>query len=330
MSAEPDLDVPALAAAICSGDRRALAKGITLVESTRDDHRAHAEALLAAVPAAATPAMRIGISGSPGVGKSTLIEALGQTVIGRGDQLAVLAVDPSSSVSGGSILGDKTRMVDLSRNDAAFIRPSPAGRTLGGVARRTREAIHLCEAAGFAKVIVETVGVGQSETAVAGMTDLFVLVVAPAGGDELQGIKRGIMELADLVVVNKADGELVARARQAVAEYRSAIALMIPRHVGLPADARALSALTGDGIDELWEDLLARWGALEGSGELARQRADQARAWLWDEVDMGLRAHALRAAGPAEHDLERDVEAGRVLPHIAAARILAGLIGDDR
>lgn len=330
MIPEPDLDVPALAAAIRAGDRRALAKAITLVESTRDDHRARAEELLAAVPVADPPAMRIGISGSPGVGKSTLIEALGQTVIADGNQLAVLAVDPSSSISGGSILGDKIRMVDLSRNDAAFIRPSPAGRTLGGVARRTREAIHLCEAAGFAKVFVETVGVGQSETAVAGMTDLFILVVAPAGGDELQGIKRGIMELADLVVVNKADGELLARAQQAVAEYRSAIALLIPRHAGSPADARAVSALTGDGIAELWDGLRARWTALDLSGELARQRADQARAWLWDEVDMGLRAHALRAAGAAEHDLERDVEAGRLLPHIAAARIVARLVAGDR
>ena len=330
MTAEPALDVPALAAAIRAGDRRALAKGITLVESTRDDHRAHAEALLALVPATDTPAMRVGISGAPGVGKSTLIEALGQIVIAGGNQLAVLAVDPSSSVSGGSILGDKTRMVTLSRDDAAFIRPSPAGRTLGGVARRTREAIHLCEAAGFTKVLVETVGVGQSETAVAGMTDLFVLVVAPAGGDELQGIKRGIMELADLVVVNKADGELMARARQAVAEYRSAIALMIPRHAGMPADARAVSALTGDGIAELWNDLRARWEALNLGGVLARLRADQARAWLWEEVDMGLRAQALRGAGMAERDLEHEVEAGRVLPHIAAAQILARLVGDDR
>ncbi len=330
MTAAPALDVPALGAAIRAGDRRALAKGITLVESTRDDHRAHAEALLALVPATDPPALRVGISGAPGVGKSTLIEALGQTVVAGGDQLAVLAVDPSSSVSGGSILGDKTRMVVLSRDDAAFIRPSPAGRTLGGVARRTREAIHLCEAAGFTRIIVETVGVGQSETAVAGMTDLFVLVVAPAGGDELQGIKRGIMELADLVVVNKADGELVTRARRAVADYRSAIALMIPRHPGMPADARTVSALTGDGIADLWHDLLARWDALKRDGALAGQRADQARLWLWDEVDMGLRAHALRRAGAGERSLERAVEAGRVLPHIAAAQILDRLLADDR
>lgn len=329
MTGAPDPDVAALAAAIRAGDRRALAKGITLVESTRDAHRSQAEHLLALIPPPAEPSMRIGISGAPGVGKSTLIEALGHVVIHSGEQLAVLAVDPSSARSGGSILGDKTRMIELARNPAAFIRPSPAGRTLGGVARRTREAIHLCEAAGFRRVIVETVGVGQSETSVAGMTDLFVLVVAPAGGDELQGIKRGIMELADLVVVNKADGELVARARQAVAEYRSALALMTPRHPGLPARTSAVSALTGEGIAELWEDLVARWQTLADRGLLAAQRADQARQWLWDEVDAGLRARALEQAGVGMDDLERDVVAGRVLPHIAAARIIGRLLGPE-
>lgn len=329
MTDAPDPDVAALAAAIRAGDRRALAKGITLVESTRETHRAQAAQLLATIPAAPQPAMRVGISGAPGVGKSTLIEALGLVMIAGGDQLAVLAVDPSSARSGGSILGDKTRMIELARNDAAFIRPSPAGRTLGGVARRTREAIHLCEAAGFRRVIVETVGVGQSETSVAGMTDLFVLLVAPAGGDELQGIKRGIMELADLVVVTKADGELVARARQAVAEYRSAIGLMTPRHPGLPAQTRAVSALTGDGVPGLWDDILARWQTLADDGVLAAQRADQARQWLWDEVDQGLRARALQEAGIGVDDLERDVIAGRVLPHMAAAQIIGRLLGPE-
>jgi LAO/AO transport system kinase len=328
MPGGPDPDPDALAEGVLAGDRRALAKAITLVESTREDHRAAAEQLLALIPAVEPPAMRIGISGAPGVGKSTLVEALGQHIIGRGDRVAVLAVDPSSARSGGSILGDKTRMITLARCDDAFIRPSPAGRTLGGVARRTREAIHLCEASGFRRILVETVGVGQSETSVAGMTDLFTLVVAPAGGDELQGIKRGIMELADLVVVNKADGELLPRARQAVAEYRSAIGLLTPRHPGMPAEAHSVSALTGDGVPELWDELVTRWNALGARGDLAAQRADQARQWLWEEVDAGLRARALRAAGLGMAELEADVIAGRVLPHIAAATIVGRLVGE--
>lgn len=329
MNDERAVDVAALAQRIGAQDRRALAQAITLIESTRPDHRTAAERLLDALPVAHEGVMRIGISGAPGVGKSTLIESLGQRIIDDGERVAVLAVDPSSTRSGGSILGDKTRMVELARDERAFIRPSPAGTTLGGVARRTREALHLCEAAGFRRIIVETVGVGQSEIAVSGMTDLFVLLVAPAGGDQLQGIKRGIMELADIVVVNKCDGELVQRARQAVAEYRSAIGLMIPRHAGLPATALGVSAIEGTGMGELWEAVVARWDTLAASGALARQRGAQARAWLWDEVAQGLREHAAHAAGQRGRELEQQVADGRVLPHVAAARLLAELLGPD-
>ncbi len=224
----PDPDL--LADAIASGDRRALAKGITLIESAKPAHAAAAEALVAALLRRARPSIRIGLSGTPGAGKSTFIEAFGLLLTARGHRVAVLAVDPSSRVSGGSILGDKTRMDRLSRDPNAFIRPSPSGGTLGGVARRTREAIVAVEAAGFDVVIVETVGVGQSETAVADMTDLFVLVHAPGGGDELQGVKRGIMELADLVVVNKADGDLAPAAARAASDLQAALHLMRPKH----------------------------------------------------------------------------------------------------
>src|SRR5437667_3185288 len=219
-----------LAAQIVSGDRRALARGITLVESTRPDHRAEAEGLLAELLATTGNAIRVGISGAPGSGKSTLIEALGLHVVDEGHRVAVLAVDPSSTRSGGSILGDKTRMGELTRHRDAFVRPSPTGGTLGGVARRTREAMLVCEAAGFDVVIVETVGVGQSEVRVAAMVDLFLVLVAPGAGDELQGLKRGIMELADLVVVNKADGDPAAAAGVTPADYASALHPVRPRN----------------------------------------------------------------------------------------------------
>src|SRR5438105_7779016 len=221
-----------LAQQLVDGDRRALARAITLVESTRGDHRAEAEALLAEVLPRSGGAVRVGISGAPGAGKSTFIEALGSYLVAHDHRVAVLAVDPSSKRSGGSILGDKTRMEELTRSPAAFVRPSPTGGTLGGVARRTREAMLLCEAAGFDVVLVETVGVGQSEVRVAAMVDLFLVLVAPGAGDELQGLKRGIMELADLVVVNKADGDLAATAARTAADYSAALHLMRPRIIG--------------------------------------------------------------------------------------------------
>ncbi len=242
-----------LASQVIDGDRRALARAITLVESTRADHRAEAEALLAEVLPHVGGAVRVGISGAPGAGKSTFIEALGGHLVEHDHRVAVLAVDPSSTRSGGSILGDKTRMEQLTRSPHAFVRPSPTGGTLGGVARRTREAMLLCEAAGFDVVLVETVGVGQSEVKVAAMVDLFLVLVAPGGGDELQGLKRGIMELADLVVVNKADGDLAATAAHTAADYAAALHLVRPRIATWSPRVLTCSALTGEGIPEVWD-----------------------------------------------------------------------------
>lgn len=245
------MDLDTLSSRIPAGDRRALARAITLVESSRPEHRVQASELLHRLADPARQSLRIGLSGTPGVGKSTFIEALGLMLTGQGQRVAVLAVDPSSARSGGSILGDKTRMERLSRDRQAFIRPSPSQTELGGVARRTREAIALCEAAGFDTILVETVGVGQSETLVARMTDIFTLLIAPAGGDELQGVKRGIMEIADLVLVNKADGDLAAQARRTCADYAGALRLL-RRREGDPADfpkAMCVSATTGLGLD---------------------------------------------------------------------------------
>lgn len=313
-----------LADAIRAGDRRALARGITLVESTRADHRAAAEALLAALLPHTGGAVRLGISGVPGVGKSTFIEAFGLHVIGQGHRVAVLAVDPSSQRTGGSILGDKTRMEALSRDPSAFIRPSPAGSTLGGVARRTREAMLLLEAAGFDLVIVETVGVGQSETAVADMVDLFLLLLPPAGGDELQGIKKGIVELADLIVVNKADGDLVAAARHAVAEYRHALHMLRPASPHWRVPVLSCSAITGAGVPEVWDAVGRYRAALGPTGEIGRRRAEQARAWMWSEIRESLVAAftADPAVRAALAGLEADVAAGRTTPGMAARLLL--------
>ena len=322
------MDPEALAEAVCAGDRRALARAITLVESTRPDHRAAADALLERVTPRAGDAFRLAVSGPPGAGKSTLIETLGLMLVEQGLRLAVLAVDPSSSRTGGSILGDKTRMARLARHEQVFVRPSPAGRTLGGVARNTREAIALCEAHGADVVLVETVGVGQSETAVAAMTDLFLLVASPGGGDELQGIKRGIMELADAVCVNKADGELEQAAHRAVGEYRAALRLMQPRHPGVPPLVAPVSALTGAGLASLWEGLAERRRALADSGALARVRAEQAQAWMWDEVREAMLARVRRGdLGALAADLERRVAEGAVPPRTAAAHLLRALEG---
>ncbi|MGH7002408.1 MAG: methylmalonyl Co-A mutase-associated GTPase MeaB, partial [Alphaproteobacteria bacterium] len=273
--------IAALASGVHGGDRRALARAITLVESTRADHRAEANTLLAALLPHSGKSIRIGITGVPGVGKSTFIETLGLHVIDRGHRIAVLAIDPSSKRGGGSILGDKTRMEMLARNEAAFIRPSPAGTTLGGVARRTREAMLVAEAAGFDVILVETVGVGQSETAVADMVDMFVLLLAPAGGDELQGIKRGIIELADLVLVNKADGDLLAAAKRARADYQAALHLLRPASPAWTPEVLTCSALHEQGIEAVWQAIARQRQALEQAGELAARRARQAYRWLW-------------------------------------------------
>jgi LAO/AO transport system kinase len=279
------MSIDELAKGIVAGERRALARGITLVESSREDHRAQATALLAALPKD-REAMRIGLSGTPGVGKSTFIESLGMMLVGRGLRVAVLAIDPSSSRSGGSILGDKTRMDLLSREKAAFIRPSPSQTHLGGVARRTREAVSLCEAAGFDVVLIETVGVGQSETVVAEMSDLFLLLLAPAGGDELQGVKRGIMEMADIIVVNKADGDLKAAASRTCADYSGALRLLRKRPQdpdGFPK-AMTVSALQEDGLSEAWDEVqtLIDWRRANSFWE--RTRASQARYWFEQSV----------------------------------------------
>ena len=313
-----------LIAGVRDGDRRALARAITLVESTRPDHRAEAITVLEALLPATGDSVRIGISGSPGVGKSTFIEAFGLMVAELGHRVAVLTVDPSSSRTGGSILGDKTRMADLARHPDAFIRPSPGGTQLGGVARRTREAMLVCEAAGFDVVIVETIGVGQSEVAVADMVDLFCLLVAPGGGDELQGIKRGIMELADLVVVNKADGEMAAAAGRTTADYANALHLLRPKWSAWTARAQSCSALEGTGITEVWQAVEAFRAATLGSGEAEEQRRAQAVAWMWSEVQDTL-VDQLRtdpAVGRLVVPLEGDVAAGRISPTAAANRIL--------
>jgi LAO/AO transport system kinase len=313
-----------LADAVRAGDRRALARAITLVESTRADHRADAVELLDAILPATGAATRVGISGAPGAGKSTFIEALGMHLVDAGHRLAVLAVDPSSARSGGSILGDKTRMEQLSRRSEAFIRPSPSGVTLGGVARRTREALLVCEASGFDVVLVETVGVGQSEVAVAGMVDLFVLLLGPGAGDELQGVKRGIVELADLIVVNKADGELLDLARHTAADYAHALHLVRSTDDGSVDRVRTCSALLGEGIDELWDAIGELVAAARTSGELDQRRADQARAWMWSEVTDTL-LDELRHDGAVRariDELEDDVSCGRMSPAAAAREVL--------
>lgn len=285
------MDIDDLANCVVAGERRALARAITLVESGRADHRADAARLLAALPQDAQ-ALRIGLSGTPGVGKSTFIESFGMMLTGQGKRVAVLAVDPSSSRSGGSILGDKTRMDLLSRDPNAFIRPSPSQTHLGGVARRTREAVRLCEAAGYDVVLIETVGVGQSETVVAEMSDVFLLLLAPAGGDELQGVKRGIMEMADLIVVNKADGDLKAAANRTCGDYAGALRLLRKRAQdpdGFPR-AMTVSALQEQGLAETWEVLQELVGWRRDNGFWDRTRAAQARYWFHEDVKQRLLA----------------------------------------
>ena len=306
------------------GQRRAIAKAITLLESRRVDHRGRADALLTALPAPPRPSFRLGVSGVPGVGKSTFIETLGLLLIGEGLRVAVLAVDPSSSVSGGSILGDKTRMERLSVDPAAFVRPSPSGGTLGGVATATREAMRVVEAAGYDVVIVETVGVGQSEAAVAGMTDMFCLLQLPNAGDDLQAIKKGVMELADLVVVNKADLDPAAAAR-AVGQIESALHLVARRDDG-PWKPRvmATSALALDQVAAVWQVVQAFRSAQDERGDLAARRQSQARAWLWERIDAGLR-EAFRADAGVRAQLDDTlaaVDAGRLPVSIAARRLL--------
>lgn len=328
MSAPMTDEIKKLADAIRQGDRRALARAITLVESGRSDHRTKADTLLESL-AGAGEALRIGLSGTPGVGKSTFIEALGCMLTGKGLRVAVLAVDPSSTRSGGSILGDKTRMERLSRDPNAFIRPSPSQTHLGGVARRTRDAVALCEAAGFDVILIETVGVGQSETIVAEMSDVFVLLLAPAGGDELQGVKRGIMEMADLILVNKADGDLKATATRTVADYAGALRLLRKRDgdpEGFPR-AMPISAVEGIGLAEAWAAMEAVAQYRRDTGFWEQRRAEQARHWFEDEVRQGL-LRRLESDPNAERvmdALRNAVGEGTRSPGAAAAEALARL-----
>jgi LAO/AO transport system kinase len=313
-----------LAGLLRAGDRRALARAVTLVESTRPDHRAEAERLVEALLPHTGSATRIGISGPPGAGKSTFIERFGLDGLARGRKIAVLALDPAAKRGGGAILGDKTRMTELSRAPGAFIRPSPADAAMGGVARRTRETILLCEAAGFDTVIVETVGAGQSETTVAEMTDMFLLILPPAAGDELQGLKRGIIELADLVLINKADGELVDHAHRAAADYANALRLIRPSVPGWEPPVRTVSALVGTGVDAVWDDIARFRAVLEASDDWARRRAEQARGALLVEIGDGLlaqfRAAPVVAARFAE--IEREVKEGVRTPADGARLLL--------
>jgi LAO/AO transport system kinase len=325
----PPPDPIKLAGSVRSGDRRALARAITLAESSREDHRELAEAVLGALLPVTTPSLRIGISCVPGVGKSTFIEALGRTILAAGHRLAVLAVDPSSRRSGGSILGDKTRMENLSRAAAAFIRPTPTGGLLGGVARRTRDALLLCEAAGFEIVIVETVGTGQSETAVADLVDMVVLLLLPGGGDELQGLKKGILEIADLILVNKADGDLAAAAERAVGDYGGALHLLRAASPHWTPEIMAVSALDGHNIARAWDAIGRFRTAMEETGVLAARRAEQARLALWAELGEGLvsqlrQSPRLRDRLPA---IEAQVVSGHAAPSVAARRLLASFLG---
>jgi LAO/AO transport system kinase len=324
---EARMDVSELAAGVIAGDRRALARAITLVESARADHRAQALTLLGAV-GTGRQALRIGLSGTPGVGKSTFIETFGLMLTGQGLRVAVLAVDPSSARSGGSILGDKTRMERLSRDPRAFIRPSPSQAQMGGVARRTREAVALCEAAGFDVVLIETVGVGQSETVVAELCDLFILLLAPAGGDELQGVKRGIMEMADLILVNKADGDLKPAALRTMADYAGALRLLRRRPQdpdGFPK-AMCVSALSQDGLARAWDEMqtLADWRREHNHWH--SRRAAQARHWFVEEVKQGLLSALTKGdAKTRMDDLGAKVAAGDLTPEAAAADMLSTL-----
>lgn len=312
---------------ILDGNRRALARAITLVESTRKDHRDKARELLQTLSGSNRQALRIGLSGTPGVGKSTFTEAFGMMLIELGLKVAVLAVDPSSTISGGSILGDKTRMERLSREKNAFIRPSPSSAALGGVTRRTRESIALCEAAGFDVILVETVGVGQSETMVADMTDIFLLLLAPAGGDELQGVKRGIMEIADIILVNKADGDLKAQAMRTCADYSGALQLMRNRPQdpdGFPK-AMTISSVENNGLDVAWAEITNLLGWRKSSGVFDERRKNQALIWFQTEIENGLLALLTDNSeiSTAWKALENSVRSGKTPPDMAARQVLA-------
>ena len=320
-------DVERLARDIRAGDRTVLSRAITLIESKRADHRRSAAALTQALLRDTGKAVRVGITGAPGVGKSTLIDVLGHMLTRQGHKVAVLAVDPSSRRTGGSILADKTRMARLANDENAFIRPSPSSGTLGGVAAKTRETMLLCEAAGYDVVLVETVGVGQSEIAVSDMTDFFLVLALPGAGDELQALKKGVVELADMIAVNKADGDNLARARLAASQYGAALHILSPRSPNWAPPVVTCSALEGDGIEALWRHILDHREKLATSGELAARRGEQQVKWMWTMLEERLfeplrSERALKAAMPR---LEADVAAGRLSPATAVEEIAAML-----
>jgi len=313
---------------IRAGDRATLARAITLIESKRGDHRKTAHHLVQELLPLTGRAVRLGITGAPGVGKSTTIDVLGTYLTGKGHKVAVLAVDPSSTRTGGSILGDKTRMAQLAVDPHAFVRPSPSSGTLGGVAAKTRETMLVCEAAGYDVVMVETVGIGQSETAVADMTDFFLVLMLPGAGDELQGLKKGIVELADMIAVNKADGDNIERARRAAADYRAALNILTPQSSTWSPPVITYSALTQNGIDELWAQVLAHKKKMTGSGELETRRREQQVKWMWTMLEERLTAR-LRSDASVRAKLrqaETQVAAGKLAPTLAVEEI-AALLG---
>lgn len=314
----------AFCAAIRRGDRRAVARAITLLESTRPEHRAVAQEMLESLVPATGEAFRVGITGPPGVGKSSFIEALGLRLLERGHRVAVLAVDPSSPLSGGSILGDKTRMERLAQDERAFIRPSPSKGSLGGVAHRTREAMLVCEAAGFDVVLVETVGIGQSEVAVRSMVDFFLVLLQPGAGDDLQGMKKGVLELADALVVTKTDGAQQVLAERTRGDHVRALELLRPASSVWRPPVLATSAVTGAGIDAVWEAVVAHREALRASGELQERRRRQARQWMWSLVEEGLREALRRRPALARRlaELEAEVEEQKTTPAAAAQELL--------